>query len=79
LVIALLAIALLWRRAVLLVVALLLRRPVLPFIPLLRRRTILLVKALGRRTGRRAVSVRLAAIAAPVVTRRRTGGCPSKC
>jgi hypothetical protein len=69
----------LWRRAVLLVVALLPGRAVLLFVALLRRRTILLVITLGRRTGRRAVSIRLAAVAAPVVTLRRTGGCPSKC
>ena len=61
-----------------LVVALLPGRAVLLFVALLRR-TILLVITLGRRTGRRAVFIRLAAIAAPVVTLRRTGGCPSKC
>jgi hypothetical protein len=77
----LLAIAPLWwgpvllaitgRRPILLVIALLGRRPVLLFIPLLWRRTILLVITLGRRTGRRAISVGLAAIATPVVTRGR--------
>lgn len=87
-----LAIALLWwrpvllaitrRRPILLVIALLGRRPVLLFIPLLRRRAILLVIALRRRTGRRAVSVGLAAIATPVVTRWRrwrTSGRACKC
>ena len=68
------------RRAILLVIALLLRRPVLLFIPLLRRRAILLVIALRRRTGRRAVSIGLAAVATAVVTRRwSTGGRACQC